>query len=178
MIIQCIYASGNILYNLFEYMKLSDTIHVNVLNNVQARIGYKLSTICHKYFSDSSPAYFPDVLTVCIPSRQLRSFIDTRTLCPHVRTKQNKQLWPTLFLLPCLQNCVKNSPLQAIRHQVINLVPIWRTVIHDLCVMMDLPTVTLMFFFLFFFGVLSLMTFVSQRTAVDDVCVSRADGLR
>ena len=52
---------------------------------VQARIDYKLSTICHNFFSDSSPAYVSDLLTVC---RQLRSSADTRILrIPHVRTK-------------------------------------------------------------------------------------------
>ena len=32
--------------------------------SIQARIDYKLSTICYKFFSDSFPAYFSDLLTV------------------------------------------------------------------------------------------------------------------
>ena len=55
---------------------------------VQTRIDYKLSTICHDFFSDSSHAYFSDFLTVYTPSRQLRSLADTEILrIPHVRTK-------------------------------------------------------------------------------------------
>ena len=54
---------------------------------VQARLDYKLSTICHN-FSDSSPAYFSGLLTVYNPSRQLCSSADTWILRnPHVRTK-------------------------------------------------------------------------------------------
>ena len=55
---------------------------------VQARIDYKLSAICHNLFSDSSPAYFSDLLTVYTLSKQLRSSADTRILrIPHFRTK-------------------------------------------------------------------------------------------
>ena len=55
---------------------------------VQTRTDYKLSTICHNFFSDSSPAYFSDLLTVYTPFRQLRSSADTWILhIPHVRTK-------------------------------------------------------------------------------------------
>ena len=55
---------------------------------VQARIEYKLSTLCHNFFSNSSPVYFSDLLTVYTPSRQLRSSTDTRMLrIPSVRTK-------------------------------------------------------------------------------------------
>ena len=55
---------------------------------VQARVDYKLSTICHNFFSGSSPAYLSDLLTLYTPSRQLRSSADTRTLrIPHVKTK-------------------------------------------------------------------------------------------
>ena len=45
-----------------------------------ARIDYKLSTICHNFISDSSPAYLSDLLTVYKPPRQLRSSVDTLTL--------------------------------------------------------------------------------------------------
>ena len=55
---------------------------------VQARIDYKLSTICHDFFSDSSHAYFSDFLTVYTPASQLRSLADTEIFrVPHVRTK-------------------------------------------------------------------------------------------
>ena len=55
---------------------------------VQVRTDYKLSTIGHNVFSDSSSAQFSDLLTVHTPSRQLRSSADTRTLrIPHVKTE-------------------------------------------------------------------------------------------
>ena len=55
---------------------------------VQARIDYKMSTICHNIFSDSPPAYFSDLFTVCTPSTQPRSSADSRILpLPQVRTK-------------------------------------------------------------------------------------------
>jgi len=56
---------------------------------VQARIEYKLSTICHNFFfSTSSPAYISDILSVYTPSRQLRSSADKHTLIiPKIRTK-------------------------------------------------------------------------------------------
>ena len=51
---------------------------------VQARIDYKLSAICHNFFSDLSPAYLSRLLTVYTPSRQLRSSADTGKLAiPH-----------------------------------------------------------------------------------------------
>ena len=54
---------------------------------IQARVDYKLSTICHS-FSESSPAYFFDFSTVHTPSRQLCSSADTHILhIPYVRTK-------------------------------------------------------------------------------------------
>ena len=55
---------------------------------VQARVDYKLSTVCHNFFTDSSPAYLSDLLTVYTPSRQPRSSSDTRTLrIPNVKTE-------------------------------------------------------------------------------------------
>ena len=46
---------------------------------VHARIDYNMSTVCHKPFSGSSPAFFfsPDLLTVQGPSRQLPPSADT-----------------------------------------------------------------------------------------------------
>lgn len=54
---------------------------------VQARIDYKLSVLCHNFFSGSAPKYFDQLLSVYTPSRQLRSSTDSRLLCvPRVRT--------------------------------------------------------------------------------------------
>jgi hypothetical protein len=55
---------------------------------IQARIDYKLSTLCFQFFSGSSPAYFSQLLTVYTPARQLRSSSDSRILViPHTKTK-------------------------------------------------------------------------------------------
>ena len=55
---------------------------------IKARIQYKMSLLCHNFFSGTSPSYFSDLLTVYTPSRQLRSSLDTRKLrLPYVRTK-------------------------------------------------------------------------------------------
>ena len=55
---------------------------------IQARIKYKLSTLCHSFFSDTAPVYLSGLLRVYSPSRQLRSFSDSRTLrIPHIKTK-------------------------------------------------------------------------------------------
>ena len=47
---------------------------------IQARIEYKLSTLCFGFFNDSSPAYFSDLLSIYTPSRNLRSSSDSRIL--------------------------------------------------------------------------------------------------
>ena len=55
---------------------------------IQARIKYKLSKLCHSFFSDTAPVYLSDLLRVYFPSRQLRSLSDSRTLrIPHIKTK-------------------------------------------------------------------------------------------
>ena len=55
---------------------------------VKARIEYKLSVLCHNFFSDSCPVYLSALLSVYSPARNLRSSSDTRTLSiPRVRTK-------------------------------------------------------------------------------------------
>ena len=55
---------------------------------VRSRIDYKLSVLCHNYFSDSCPSYFSELLTTYTPSRQLRSSTDSRILkIPHIKTK-------------------------------------------------------------------------------------------
>ena len=69
---------------------------------VQAKIGYRLSTNCHNFFSDSSPAEWVstllDLLSVCTPSRQPCFAADTWILyIPHIVTKTFGQT----FLLLC-----------------------------------------------------------------------------
>ena len=55
---------------------------------VQSRINYKLSILCHNFLSGTAPKYFDDLLSVYVPSRQLRSSADLRTLnVSKVRTK-------------------------------------------------------------------------------------------
>ena len=55
---------------------------------IQARIEYKLSTLCHSFFSDTAPAYLSDFPRVYSPSRQLCSSSDSRTLrIPYIKTK-------------------------------------------------------------------------------------------
>ena len=55
---------------------------------IQARIEFKLSTLCHSFFSDTAPVYLSDPLLVYSPSRQLHSSSDSGTLrIPHIKTK-------------------------------------------------------------------------------------------
>jgi hypothetical protein len=55
---------------------------------IQARIDYKLSVLCHNFFSESCPSYLTELLSVYSPSRQLRSSADMRILSvPKTRTK-------------------------------------------------------------------------------------------
>ena len=57
-------------------------------SSIQARIEYKLSTLCHSFFSDTAPVYLSDLLRVFSPSRQVRSSSASRTLrIPHIKTK-------------------------------------------------------------------------------------------
>ena len=54
---------------------------------IQARIEYKLSALCHSFFSDTAPLYLSD-LHVYSSSIQLRSTSDSRTLrIQHMKTK-------------------------------------------------------------------------------------------
>ena len=56
---------------------------------IEARIIYKLCLHCHNFFSNTSPAYISDLLTVYHPSRTLRSSCDKFTLVvPRTRTIQ------------------------------------------------------------------------------------------
>ena len=48
---------------------------------IEARIKYKLSVLCHNFFSGTCPSYLSDLLSVYVPSRTLRSSSDSRTLC-------------------------------------------------------------------------------------------------
>ena len=55
---------------------------------IRARIEYKLSVLCHNFFSGTCPLYLSDCLFIYSPSRNLRSSSDTRVLIkPSVRTK-------------------------------------------------------------------------------------------
>ena len=57
---------------------------------IQAHIKYeyKLSTLCHSFFSDAAPVYLSDLLRFYSPLRQLRSSSYSRTLrIPHIKTK-------------------------------------------------------------------------------------------
>ena len=55
---------------------------------VQVKIDYNLSTSCHNFFPDSSPAYLSDLITVRTPSTQLHSSTDTWILRnPYDKTK-------------------------------------------------------------------------------------------
>ena len=55
---------------------------------IQAHIDYKLSTLCHSFFSDTAPVDLSDLLRVYSSSRQLRSSSDSRTLhIPHMKTE-------------------------------------------------------------------------------------------
>ena len=47
---------------------------------VRSRIDYKISTLCFNTFTNSSPVYIAQLLSVYIRSRHLRSSSDTRTL--------------------------------------------------------------------------------------------------
>ena len=56
---------------------------------VEARIEYKLCVLCHDFFSGSAPEYIAKLLSVYVPSRQLRSSSDQYMLhVPMVRTKK------------------------------------------------------------------------------------------
>jgi hypothetical protein len=55
---------------------------------VQARIEYKLSSLCYNFFTGHSPAYMSQLLSPYIPRRQLRSSSDSRSLIvPKINTK-------------------------------------------------------------------------------------------
>ena len=55
---------------------------------IKARIEYKLSVVCHLFFSGKAPAYLSDILPVYIPSRDLRSSSDLKLLrVPRVNTR-------------------------------------------------------------------------------------------
>ena len=76
---------------------------------IQAHIEYKLSTLCHSFFSDTAPVYLSDLLHDYSPSRQLRSSSDSRTLhIPHIRTETfGQRSFPMLLLLSGILCLVK-----------------------------------------------------------------------
>ena len=55
---------------------------------VRPRIDYKISTLCFNTFTNSSPVYIAQPLSVYTPSSHFRSSSDTRTLrIPFIKTK-------------------------------------------------------------------------------------------
>ena len=55
---------------------------------INARIEYKLSVICHSFFSGLSPIYLSELLSVYTPKINLRSSSDQGILCvPKLRMK-------------------------------------------------------------------------------------------
>ena len=55
---------------------------------ITARIEYKIASLCHSFFSNTAPSYLSALLSVYVPSRDLRSSTDVRILrIPHVKTK-------------------------------------------------------------------------------------------
>ena len=123
-------------YRKFRTLKWNSfSRHANVIMcilfqlPVWARTDHKLSTICHHFFSDSSPAYFSGILTVYPSSRQLHSSADTccdayfaspkleqkplaNTVSPTVPQSNGICSLQCLShsFLPCLQNCFKTHP--------------------------------------------------------------------
>ena len=88
---------------------------LQALHWLPARKDYKLSTICHNFFSDSSPDYLSELLIVYTPSKQLRSSAYTRILrIPHTRTKTDATS-PTVLqskeILSLLTSALFTSPM-------------------------------------------------------------------
>ena len=55
---------------------------------IHARIEYKISLLCHNFFTSSAPHYLSSCLSIYSPARNLRSASDSRILVkPSVRTK-------------------------------------------------------------------------------------------
>ena len=66
------------------------TPHLRTLHwlPIDARIKYKLSSLCFGAITSTGPVYLSDLLKIYTPSRQLRSSADIRILCiPSVNTK-------------------------------------------------------------------------------------------
>ena len=94
---------------------------------IQAHIKYKLSTLCHSFFSDTAPVYLSDLLQVFSPSRQLRFSSDSRTLCiPHIKTKTSEHCLFSYAAPP-----VWNSLPHEIRH--IQWTIAFKTALKTLC---------------------------------------------
>ena len=66
------------------------TSHLRTLHwlPIDARIKYKLCSLCFGAITSTGPVYFSDLLKIYTPSRQLRSSADIRILCiPSVNSK-------------------------------------------------------------------------------------------
>ena len=91
------------------------TPHLQTLHwlPVNARIQYKICSLCFKAINSSGPQYLADLLKIYAASRQLRSSADTCTLCiPSVHTKSYgqsafSQSAPTLW--NNLSKAIRNS---------------------------------------------------------------------
>ena len=79
---------------------------------IQACIEYKLSILCHSFFSETAPVYLSDLLHVYSPSRQLHSFSDSRTL--RILHIKRKTFGHRSFSYAALS--VRNSLPRKIRH--------------------------------------------------------------
>ena len=84
---------------------------------VYSRIKYKISTPCFNTFTNSSPVYIAQLLSVCTPPRHLRSSSDTRTLrIPFIKAQSFGQRASSFKgpaqwnLLPCGLRHSKSSP--------------------------------------------------------------------
>ena len=81
---------------------------------IEARIQYKLSLLCHNFFSDSSPTYISALLSVYTPARNLRTSNDHRILSvPWVRTKTFGE---RAFSLRCSQAVELSSSISSQHH--------------------------------------------------------------
>ena len=59
---------------------------------IEQRMEYKLSLLCFKIIFHQAPIYLSELLHLCTPSWQLRSFADTRVFrIPSFRTKSSGQ---------------------------------------------------------------------------------------
>ena len=96
---------------------------------IQTRIEYKLSTLCHSFFSNTAPVYLSDFLRVYSQLRQLRSFSRSRTLrISHIKTND---LDIVHFPMPLLLSGVLCLMTLDIFSQSLHLKLPWRLICSD-----------------------------------------------